>query len=402
MNTPSIACGVTTAPRIPPVLHHSLRSIINAGFEPTIFAEPGSPLPDANIPVVQNQERLGCFRNWVYTAYSLLSRETDYVAIFQDDIDLSPHALPIAFRLLNNPEAYIKRYAHQLGAVSFYTPSHYFPGHKGWHLQPAGNLWGALGFLFPREVLVRILNTVAIRSWEENRLQRMAESSNQRGYRPQPCDVSNLDTAIGFALKELSLQCAYYRPSLGWHCAPVSSIKRGSNEGRRQALDRLEFLPSPLWEREYDLKHYKHLYRLLLGDRGSVIHVASGHNSGNQFLSYVPHLNRTSLDTPPHATCQMFDAPEYPIEGINYLNIDFEQWIPTAHFDIALCFNPEEHFHAPDSAIKKLLSIAHKVYIMAPYEKTATKDKLLNWAGMEPWRSVIIKDPLMYLSIYKT
>lgn len=372
-----IISGVTTAPRSPSVLPQCLASLKAAGLNPIIFAEPNSPLDNINAPIYRYMTKRGVFRNWCNAATELLSYDTDYVALFQDDIDVTPHALPVIQRFLDDPLKYLPRNTKRPGCISFYTPSHYFPRRQGWNLQPQSNLWGALGFLFPRDVLQALLRTSVFENWIQNRV-------NKSEGTILPSDISNLDAAIGRGLKELQLLPAYYTPSLSWHCAPNSSIQRGSNKDRRQALSRLEYLPSPIWEKVHDRNYYKHIRRLVYNEHGSIIDVGSGHNSGYQFLNTLPHLHRTSVDLPLISSNTFLQREN----RIHYIDCDFMQLDELRQYGIATCINVVNELDDPQPFIEKLLRIANKVYLVVPYRGRITREVFKSC-----WRSTIIKEP---------
>lgn len=144
----TVSCAVTTSPRPnADYLPATLRSIDNAGFpQPVLFAEPGSPLP-GQYSVVQNTESLGPYQNFL-AALRWLLRETDadWLAVFQDDIELTPGLWPLSL-----PGE----------VVSLYTASPYHSKAPGWHRQAnvCGRVvYGALAVLMVRDVAARFVS----------------------------------------------------------------------------------------------------------------------------------------------------------------------------------------------------------------------------------------------------
>lgn len=195
------AVGVTTAPR---TLHRTLPECIESvklnGWEPVIFAEPGTDLSDIDAEIVQREERLGVWRNWRSAARWLLQRfpDAEMILTIQDDTIFHPQAKWFAEHFFPPFE---NRY------FSFYTPKHYgqrgdvYDGNgklrkrnlayhvarkwitksrrrMGWSVKTRNNsvgvhrirtssLWGACALAFPRNVLESIINHRIADRWLE-------------------------------------------------------------------------------------------------------------------------------------------------------------------------------------------------------------------------------------------
>ncbi|MEZ6057201.1 MAG: hypothetical protein R3C01_10905 [Planctomycetaceae bacterium] len=253
--------GVTTAPRQDPTLRTCVQSLVDAGWQPTVFAEPETDLsalpPQA--PVITRPQRLGCWHNWLTMCRDLLEQHPRAEAILtvQDDTLFHRQALEFVDQQLwpADPE--------RIGFVSLYTPQHYshqvdlldaqgrrvYRGgswhharararrHSGWRLtlgpqKPTGwqqvvtrSLWGACAMVFPRRSLERIIEHPIARHWT---------GANPNPLRP-PADVRNSDTAIGKIVRTLKLQQWWHVPSLTDHIAQHSTLGHGGREGRRHA-----------------------------------------------------------------------------------------------------------------------------------------------------------------------
>lgn len=117
-----VSTAVTTAPRpSADYLPETLRQLASAGFpRPLIVAEPGSPVSDA----IVNPERLGPCGNFRRALSELLRTDSEWLAVFQDDIEVSRGLFPW---VLND----IPRF-NKCGVVSLYTPQPQASDEHGW------------------------------------------------------------------------------------------------------------------------------------------------------------------------------------------------------------------------------------------------------------------------------
>lgn len=256
------AVGMTTAPREPAVIAESVKSVLVAGWHPTVFAEPGSPriLAGADwqldLPWVQRPHRLGAWHNWYAMVQELLAAapHADWILTLQDDAQLAPRTREFLEDEWLGCDSGV-------GLVSLYTPAHYarswllwtadgvlqadmtderlartLARRKRWRLEaqdrPPGpfqivtrNLWGAVALAFPRRALEQLVAHPTARNWR-----------GARHTHRDPADVANVDTAIGRCLDSLGLSMWFYQPSLAQHIAPVSSLPaKKPNTGNRRA-----------------------------------------------------------------------------------------------------------------------------------------------------------------------
>ena len=214
-------CGITSAPRKNPTLASTVTSLQAAGFEPKVFAEPGTIVPTSAMGEIHKNRR-GVWRNWVYTVTQAVRSEAEYVLITQDDTSVHPDTQAVLDQLFENP-----RYK----VISTYTPRAYSHENQkstgrrnlpGVYPISSKTLWGAVGLAYRREVLVDALNHDLIGTW--------------RGVKParNPEEIVNSDVAIGRILYAARVPVWFPTPSFGVHTSQYSSIPgHGSNDVRR-------------------------------------------------------------------------------------------------------------------------------------------------------------------------
>lgn len=252
--------GVTTAPRRESTLNRCAQSLQTAGWNPTVFAEPESAIPDdLTCPVVMRRDRLGVWHNWLTMVRELLdqSPDADYVLTVQDDTVLHPQAKQVVEEL---------GWPHPAtGLLMLYTPHHYshycqVVDAKGvlrletWDWKrarkaardhstsvrmaehPPGcriveepTLWGACALVFPREVLAQVADHPVASTWQ-------GVARRRRRSAVEPYQVKNSDVAIGKIIRALQLDIRAFVPSLAQHIGRHSTIsRRRRNTGRRKA-----------------------------------------------------------------------------------------------------------------------------------------------------------------------
>ena len=234
--------AITSAPRKQPTLLSTVRSLIQAGFDPLVFAEPGTNIEGTN--AITHKDRLGVWGNWQFAAnYALDSSDAEHILICQDDVDVHPETR----ECLEYQFSHIKR-----GVLSVYTPkgySHmnnsvlYARRHPGFYPITSEELWGTVGFAYRRADLKAIIAHPLINRW--------------RGVKETVvlADVVNSDVAIGRICKSLNLSVWFPTPSLGVHTSTYSTIRgHGGNDVKcnRNAdhpASPREPLPNPLLRR---------------------------------------------------------------------------------------------------------------------------------------------------------
>lgn len=221
--------AITTAPRKDCTLIQCIESMRKAGWEPTIFAEPGSTASDAE--TIWNPERKGCWHNWLASArYALDNSNAKYILTVQDDSLFHPDSRTFAESSLWP--------SRDVGFVSLYTPKHYSFA-AGGKLRPPGiyrirttSLWGACALVWPRDVLAKVVEHPIARQWTGARPRSGNKAVIQRR-RDNPHLIANSDTAIGRILNKIGRTMWFVDPSPVSHIAVHSAIGHGSNTGRR-------------------------------------------------------------------------------------------------------------------------------------------------------------------------
>lgn len=264
------ATGITTAPRPGDAnyLPQCVQSWRRAGWEPIVFAEPGSDLTGVEAEVVQRQRRYGCWHNWLTMLDQLLVLEPDADAVLtiQDDVLVSPGSRKVVERLMWP--------SSQVGVVGLYTAGHYSRvyivrgtngsrfgnefgseseakryarrlGHDdyeivkdsrsgGLHCIETSSMWGACALLFPRAVAEKIVRHPFALNWNGHIAPRGGDSREQWLRRvadwrdKKPEDVKQSDYAIGRLVSMLGLEkWWFHNPSLAQHVGSVSALNNG-------------------------------------------------------------------------------------------------------------------------------------------------------------------------------
>lgn len=255
--------GVTSAPRKIDTLDECVESLVENGWNPYVFAEPKTftrGLP-TGVRVVQRPYRYGAWFNWLLMCWELLVLypDADTFMTVQDDTVFC-----------SGCKAYVERDlwpSPNVGFVSLYAPKHYQidnqvvrtdtnvvmntftnadqakkyakrtrhptriePRYKpnGCHRIVTNSLWGACALIFPRNVLIALVNHYKSKSW------RGVKSAGRSRPRAD-WEVANVDTLIGGVMNSLGKEMWFYQPSLTQHVAVHSTLGHGGNKGRRSA-----------------------------------------------------------------------------------------------------------------------------------------------------------------------
>jgi len=205
------AVGVTTAPRGVDYLARTLASLKAAGWErPTVFAEPGSPIPAGHCPgqVVQRDQSLGIFGNWRQSLLDLLDGDAEAILLCQDDVVLCRGARARLERdLWPTPRT---------GCVSLYCGAPHATG-RGLTRIRRKNIWGACALVFPRDAAARLIDHRLVRNWRRSK---------------------KVDILVGSVLNALHLELWAYSPSLAQHVGAISTpAGQADATGKRTACD---------------------------------------------------------------------------------------------------------------------------------------------------------------------
>lgn len=150
--------GIITAPRDKDMIGTTVPSIREAGFvEPIhVFAEPDTFIPNIDVEVHQNIERLGCFGNY-HNALKWLIENGDkpYIVVLSDDFLYSKNT---CVRLLSR----LYDMEHDWGYHALYTPAgmrYLMKIKRGWNEVKGGwkKSYGGL-YVFQRHIAEKIIN----------------------------------------------------------------------------------------------------------------------------------------------------------------------------------------------------------------------------------------------------
>jgi|GEM_PF-2027510 len=246
---------VTTAPRREPTLEHCVDSMRVAGWEPVVFAEPGSVAVEAQ--TITHPERLGVWHNWLASVrWALQHTDADVIMTVQDDSLFHSDSRAVAEQLLW-PSA-------NCGFLSLYTAKHYQLKHDNPNAWTTGvrrvktrNFWGSCALAWPRPVLEQALKTKIARNWLGVLPRRRSQHADAVARRKaEPHRIQNSDTAIGKIVNSLKREMWFIDPSPVSHVARHSAIGHGGNLGRRNcyrcadhAIPLAEQVPLPPAER---------------------------------------------------------------------------------------------------------------------------------------------------------
>ena len=224
--------GVATAPRPECTLTKCTDSMRVAGFDPVIFAEPGSTRIES-CNMITNKEKKGVWYNWISLCeYALNNTSADVIMTVQDDSLFHPDSKTFAEKILWPAE--------DCGFVSLYTPKHYSikPHFKteqrdiGVNRVYTRSMWGACALIWPRVVLEAVMDHEITKSW----LGAPTKSRSQSVIAKRKADrtlVQNSDTAIGKIMNRMRRSMWFVDPSPVEHVAQHSVVGHGGNGGRR-------------------------------------------------------------------------------------------------------------------------------------------------------------------------
>ena len=226
---------VTTAPRTDCTLQKSIDSMIIAGFDPVIFAEPESTKVKSCV-TIKNKEKMGVWYNWIQSCeYALEQTDANVIMTVQDDSLFHPDCKSFAEKILWPKE--------DAGFVSLYTPKHYsvVPHFKtkqrdiGVNRVYTRSLWGACALIWPREILEAVMEHDITKNWLGAPTKSRSKSVMDKR-RANRTLVQNSDTAIGKIMNRMKRSMWFVDPSPVEHIAQYSAVAHGGNKGRRNCM----------------------------------------------------------------------------------------------------------------------------------------------------------------------
>ena len=233
--------AVTTAPRREPTVETCIKSLRDAGWEPTAFAEPG--IENLSCKTIYNNEQKGIWYNWLHSCEVALESSAKYIMTVQDDSLFHPDSRKFAEAALwpSSSAAFL----------SMYTPMHYtiFPTYR----KPVGinkiatrSLWGACALIWDSRMLERVVNHGIAKEWKgapparkvgerkaDYRKRRMKTYDQREKF---PHTICNSDYAIGRIVNELRKEMYFVDPSPVQHIAKYSTVDHASNTGKRNCI----------------------------------------------------------------------------------------------------------------------------------------------------------------------
>lgn len=229
----SWAVVVTTAPREDCTLATSISSIKACGWDPVVFAEPGSTPVDCL--TVKNSQRLGAWHNFLSSVrWALRSTDASVILTAQDDALFHPDS--------KNFIESVMWPSDNVGFISLYTPSHYSVGRVFGQFRDPGvncikvsSLWGACALVWPRAILEQFMQHPICVDWLGAK-PRSRRSDVYCHRKENPHLIANVDTAIGNFINAINKEMYFVDPSAVQHIALHSTIGHGGNTGRRNAM----------------------------------------------------------------------------------------------------------------------------------------------------------------------
>lgn len=215
--------ALTTSPRRGCTLERCIRSLVDAGWKPTVFEEPGST--KTNATTLTNPTRLGVWRNWLASAqYAIDQTDAKRILTVQDDAIFHPDSKSFVES--------IPWPSRNAAFLSLYTPKHYSTNRpRGINRIHTRSLWGACALVWDRDALARVISHEIALTW----LGANAKSGKAvyAKRKENPSMIANSDTAIGKVCNAVGLSMWFVDPSPVYHAAIHSTISHGDNTGRR-------------------------------------------------------------------------------------------------------------------------------------------------------------------------
>lgn len=210
MKMKGLAIGMTLAPRRAITVNTTVKSLREAGFNEMVrvFGEPGSPSPQQDtstgrgIKLFHNKKKLGAFKNFFNALSSIVeSTNAEYILMIQDDVIFNARTRKIWENALG---------FRRVGCWNFFLARHHRmlakKNGKSWHsYNERPCLWGALAYMFKREVAEQML----------------VHDYFLKHYRENP---KRIDVAVDRVLEQMNLNKYYHNPSLTRHIGHSSTL----------------------------------------------------------------------------------------------------------------------------------------------------------------------------------
>jgi hypothetical protein len=213
--------GVTTAPRGLATVDWSIDSLVRAGWEePHLFEDTAVLLAprSARFPITTRSVRVGAWPNYFLALAELLLRQpqADAYLLAQDD------ALFYGRRDLRGYLEQALWPGNRLGLVSLYCSSAYSQPEAGWHLHLGRWVWGALAFIFPRDLAKQFITDPIVL---------------EHRWRDPDLGMVDIDAVIGAWAERQGISIHFPTPSLVQHIGDVSSLWHEERATGRRCAD---------------------------------------------------------------------------------------------------------------------------------------------------------------------
>lgn len=226
--------GMITCPRKDghSYIDQSLESLTKAGFSVTVFAEPGSFVPEgAN--VIQRKKQYGDWTNWITGFYELLVSEydSDYFMMVEDDAIIC-----------KDSKRYLEYAIPQLGefaSLSLYTPSIYHKKNfRGFHNQLEGHrTWSTVTVVMTRQKAIDFFSDPHV---QKHRFEDIFGFENGYWQCPNTDPKNSIkDAVIGQWANKKGLAIYFHTPSLAEHIGDFSTLtdQESTVANGRRSLD---------------------------------------------------------------------------------------------------------------------------------------------------------------------
>lgn len=226
------AVGVTTAPRRRATLERCLDSLAHAGWaDPYLFVDATSVPPRySQLPGTYRDPAIGAWPNYYLALCELLMRRpaAEAVMVVQDDSHFSEQ---------ENVRAYLEGMlwpGESLGLVSLYCSAAYTRPEPGWGILGEAWTWGALAFIFPRDLAKQFVTDHDV---------------FEHRWNPEGSGLVGIDIVIGRWALRRRIPVWYPTPSLVQHIGETSALwsyasrAQGERRADRFADDETTDLP---------------------------------------------------------------------------------------------------------------------------------------------------------------
>lgn len=215
---------ITAAGRKTDTLTKTVDSLISSGGKDILIScEPDTEINffhDNTVTLIERDEQLGCWRNWVQSLYDAMiyNPEAEAIFIVQDDIVFCKDV----YKFL---ETY-QWPSPKCGLLSVCSSSQYHRLPLGFAEVENRPKWaGATALLIPRHVAYQIIADVDVYGW------------GGVVVGAKPSEIKGIDPWLGQVMQRMNREMWICNPSLGNHIGDESTLGHGPNTGNRVSLN---------------------------------------------------------------------------------------------------------------------------------------------------------------------